>query len=66
MLPQGQKFVEHVHFDWIFAVEVKYLPRFVVGDPSLDAIAKPPEAQLSVLHETLDSDRALPPTVLCL
>lgn len=45
---------------------MSHLPWLVVCDPSLDAIAKPPEAQLSVLHEALDSDRALPSTVLCL
>lgn len=58
--------LNHLHSDWIFAVEMRRSPWFVVRDPSLDAIAKPPEAQLSVLHETLGGDRALPSTVLCL
>lgn len=41
------------------------LPWFIVRDPSLDAIAKPLEAHLSVLHEPFGGDVALPPTVLC-
>ena len=45
---------------------MRHLPGLVVCDPSLDAISKPSKAQLSVLHKTLDSDRALPSTMFSL